>query len=684
MNTNKIVKATFLFVLFFAFLNPIKAQTFLNYFSEADIPQYWTIPYAYDDEGSALHFQFPDENYDFTTFLGMRFTPEEDGRLQTIHVFVSDLLGSEPDSVENFSKGEATTEWTFPFTYSGNKYLSYAQRFTAPYTGFLEEISFDIEKLGSDDGFNDSLEIGFYRKELNKTTEVAYWNPGVVWLFGVPNNSGTVTGYGTRLTTPVSSSDSLKLLGVDVFVFNINDDRFFTGFDTPPNDTLLVNFHTVQPSDSLPDQILYSTKIPFSNLIQGSTNRINIENEVLFFDSGEDVFVTLEVLVNGNQDHIGLTSGASFSTPINRSAVREDGNWIYISESNAWGGGSANGAEIQISGIFDDPNPQTPDLEEPLAEPVRINLSNIANGSVNIPINDLRLFQNEDVWVTISTEVIGAPDTVVIFSDVPSLENNGDRSVALIEDEEDQKWIYLNNTSGFAGNNYNFAIAAKFTRETNDRLKVQIYSNNTDSLPDQLLNEIEVPFTTLEENTNNQIDVSNWLLDLTAEEDVHLVFSTSQIGKTDGIVFVSDAGSSSSSTKRATFKTSKFDTWKFMSDDEISGFTDINFDWSLELQLSTSNERVNEIPKDFALQSVYPNPFNPSTTIEFSNPIVQRVQLDVFDILGRKVAALINNERMNPGKHTFLWNASNLGSGVYYIRLTNGREISTYKVSLIK
>ncbi|MCK5455648.1 MAG: T9SS type A sorting domain-containing protein, partial [Melioribacteraceae bacterium] len=75
----------------------------------------------------------------------------------------------------------------------------------------------------------------------------------------------------------------------------------------------------------------------------------------------------------------------------------------------------------------------------------------------------------------------------------------------------------------------------------------------------------------------------------------------------------------------------------------------------------------------FSLEQNYPNPFNPSTTIKYGIPIsvnreVQQISLKIYDILGREIATLVN-EQQQPGKYEVKFNASSLTSGVYFYRL---------------
>jgi len=86
-----------------------------------------------------------------------------------------------------------------------------------------------------------------------------------------------------------------------------------------------------------------------------------------------------------------------------------------------------------------------------------------------------------------------------------------------------------------------------------------------------------------------------------------------------------------------------------------------------------------ELPKEFSLGQNYPNPFNPLTIFNFQLPISSDVTLKVFDILGREVATLLNNEELQAGKHEIQFDASKLSSGMYFYRIDVARNgISRY------
>jgi len=104
-----------------------------------------------------------------------------------------------------------------------------------------------------------------------------------------------------------------------------------------------------------------------------------------------------------------------------------------------------------------------------------------------------------------------------------------------------------------------------------------------------------------------------------------------------------------------------------------------------------------ESPNYFSLQQNYPNPFNPVTTIKFSIPALTpslslgervsegrvRVTLKIYDVLGREIAILVNEEKA-PGNYEVKWDASGFPSGIYFYRLAAGSFTETKKMVLLR
>ncbi len=95
------------------------------------------------------------------------------------------------------------------------------------------------------------------------------------------------------------------------------------------------------------------------------------------------------------------------------------------------------------------------------------------------------------------------------------------------------------------------------------------------------------------------------------------------------------------------------------------------------------NDIANNIPKEFYLSQNYPNPFNPSTTITFGLPKASNVQIMVYNILGQRVAVLVDG-KMNAGNHAVMFNGDRLSSGVYFYLMRAGEKIFKQKMLLLK
>lgn len=90
-----------------------------------------------------------------------------------------------------------------------------------------------------------------------------------------------------------------------------------------------------------------------------------------------------------------------------------------------------------------------------------------------------------------------------------------------------------------------------------------------------------------------------------------------------------------------------------------------------------------ELPKDFTLLQNYPNPFNPQTKIGYALPKKAKVNLAVYDILGRKIITLVDDYK-EPGSYEVVFDASTYASGVYVYRLTTDNYVASRKMLYLK
>ncbi len=92
----------------------------------------------------------------------------------------------------------------------------------------------------------------------------------------------------------------------------------------------------------------------------------------------------------------------------------------------------------------------------------------------------------------------------------------------------------------------------------------------------------------------------------------------------------------------------------------------------------------NQSAYQYNLYQNYPNPFNPSTSIEFFLPKQSAVTLRVYDIVGKEIATLINNDKRKEGFHQINFDGSNLSSGIYYYKISAGEFTDIKKMMLVK
>jgi len=111
--------------------------------------------------------------------------------------------------------------------------------------------------------------------------------------------------------------------------------------------------------------------------------------------------------------------------------------------------------------------------------------------------------------------------------------------------------------------------------------------------------------------------------------------------------------------------------------------------WADDFSVTASGGEIaidgeeSPLPEQFSLHQNYPNPFNPTTTIVFDIPQAAKTNITIYDITGRLIDNLVS-EYKQPGRYSFVWNASNVPSGMYFVRMTAGNFNSVKKMILLK
>jgi len=94
-------------------------------------------------------------------------------------------------------------------------------------------------------------------------------------------------------------------------------------------------------------------------------------------------------------------------------------------------------------------------------------------------------------------------------------------------------------------------------------------------------------------------------------------------------------------------------------------------------------EMEESVPTVTALSQSYPNPFNAAAVITYELAVTSNVTLEIYNLLGEKVATLID-ERQDPGQKSVVWDASRVSSGLYFYKLTAGDFTETRRMMLVR
>ena len=123
------------------------------------------------------------------------------------------------------------------------------------------------------------------------------------------------------------------------------------------------------------------------------------------------------------------------------------------------------------------------------------------------------------------------------------------------------------------------------------------------------------------------------------------------------------------------------DSVAFIAGDNGTVLVTGNSEYILDIQEEDNTN--TQIPTNITLYQNYPNPFNPSTRIKFSIIHSDHVAMKIFDILGKEIETLLEEE-LSPGIYEINWDASTLPAGVYFYRLQVGSFVQTKKTIILK
>ena len=102
---------------------------------------------------------------------------------------------------------------------------------------------------------------------------------------------------------------------------------------------------------------------------------------------------------------------------------------------------------------------------------------------------------------------------------------------------------------------------------------------------------------------------------------------------------------------------------------------------NMPVMLDLNDEK--SIPTGYRVKPNYPNPFNPSTIIEYILPKSENVSIDIYDLNGKQLEILVNGFQ-NPGTHSVEFDGSKYASGIYFVKLVAGEFTAIQKVALLK
>jgi pimeloyl-ACP methyl ester carboxylesterase len=237
--------------------------------------------------------------------------------------------------------------------------------------------------------------------------------------------------------------------------------------------------------------------------------------------------------------------------------------------------------------------------------------------------------------------------------------------------------------------NYSLSVSSNFI-DTQKVVVLALYSSNDSTI----MSGKSIPVIIKSNNNPSAIKSKDNFVYLIKDEDyypevnIHFEKFIGKIGNIGTALDVNIANSDILSFNSQTKKITAIKGGETSAIISYGGLKDIIY-FKINGDSTSSNTGVNNnsssssIPNKFELYQNYPNPFNPNTTIKYSIPYASIVKIQIYDIMGREVATLVN-EVKSAGTYSTTFNAEKMSSGVYFYRIQAGSFTQTKKFVLLR
>jgi hypothetical protein len=278
-------------------------------------------------------------------------------------------------------------------------------------------------------------------------------------------------------------------------------------------------------------------------------------------------------------------------------------------------------------------------------------------------------------WVNSDPIYCNVRDTMLAGSDTLHLLISAQNPFPAIQDSVKYFWKGFNDDIVSTNNTYDFTIPSTFAAVK--KFTVTGYAYNNEDTASISWNIFTSPLVILNsDSTGVKPDTS-----FTYKIEVFSYYKDTLNYK----LIDAPAGLSIDSTGMISGNSGSNDTtfiFSIVANDKHGNADTLNFKLVVSNNI-TGIDNQDNLPDKFYLSQNYPNPFNPSTTIEYDIPKAGLVTLKIYDILGREVRTIVNEEK-TAGRYKISFNASSFASGVYFYRLTSGGYTSIKKMVLLK